>query len=137
MKFSDLFGNANPLGEYIRVGSEHCRVIGVMTFKGQVLGFYFYDIVNIPAARLLETFNRPVLMEIHVNYLPSTEPNKVVRNIKRILSARHGREDYTVITQEQALEIMNSVLGVITLAVAAIGATSLLVEWPSLTLSQI
>jgi len=50
-----------------------------------------------------------------VNYQPSADPNKVVESIKNILSARHGREDYTVITQEQALEVMNSVLGVLTL----------------------
>jgi len=123
----ELFSNANPLGEYIRVGGERYRVIGVMESKGQVLGFDMDDIVYIPAARALEMFNRPGLMEIHVNYLPSADPKKVVENIKRILSARHGREDYTVITQEQALEVMNSVLGVITFAVAAIGAISLLV----------
>lgn len=123
----ELFGNKNPLGEYIRVGGERYRVIGVMESKGQVLGFDMDDIVYIPAARALEMFNRTGLMEIHVNYLPSADPNKVVENIKRILTARHGREDYTIITQEQALEVMNSVLGVITFAVAAIGAISLLV----------
>lgn len=123
----ELFSKTNPLGEYIRVGGERYRVIGVMESKGQVLGFDMDDIVYIPAARALEMFNRAGLMEIHVNYLPSADPNKVVENIKNILTARHGREDYTVITQEQALEVMNSVLGVITFAVAAIGAISLLV----------
>lgn len=116
----ELFSKTNPLGEYIRVGGERYRVIGVMESKGQVLGFDMDDIVYIPAARALEMFNRAGLMEIHVNYLPSADPNKVVENIKNILTARHGREDYTVITQEQALEVMNSVLGVITFAVAAI-----------------
>lgn len=123
----ELFSNINPLGEYVRIGGERYRVIGVMEGKGQVLGFDMDDIVYIPAARALEMFNRAGLIEINVNYQPSADPNKVVESIKSILTARHGREDYTVITQEQALEVMNSVLGVITFAVAAIGAISLLV----------
>jgi putative ABC transport system permease protein len=123
----ELFSNLNPLGEYVRIGGERYRVIGVMEAKGQVLGFDMDDIVYIPAARALEMFNRAGLIEINVNYQPSADPNKVVESIKSILTARHGREDYTVITQEQALEVMNSVLGVITFAVAAIGAISLLV----------
>jgi len=123
----ELFSSVNPLGEYIRVGGERYRVIGVMESKGQVLGFDMDDIVYIPAARALEMFNRPGLMEIHINYQPSADVNNVVKSIKSILTARHGREDYTVVTQEQALEVMNSVLGVITFAVAAIGAISLLV----------
>jgi putative ABC transport system permease protein len=123
----ELFSNVNPLGDYVRIGGERYRVIGVMEAKGQVLGFDMDDIVYIPAARALEMFNRAGLIEINVNYQPSADVDKVVASIKRILSERHGREDYTVITQEQALEVMNSVLGVITFAVAAIGAISLLV----------
>ena len=123
----ELFSNVNPLGEYMRIGGERYRVIGVMEAKGQILGFDMDDIVYIPAARALEMFNRAGLIEINVNYQPSADVSKVVESIKGILSARHGREDYTVVTQEQALEVMNSVLGVITFAVAAIGAISLLV----------
>jgi len=44
----------NPLGEYVRIGGERYRVIGVMEAKGQVLGFDMDDIVYIPAARALE-----------------------------------------------------------------------------------
>jgi putative ABC transport system permease protein len=123
----ELFSNENPLGAYIRIGGERYRVIGVMESKGQILGFDMDDMVYIPAARALEMFNRAGLIEINVNYQSSADPNSVVTSIKSILSARHGREDYTVITQEQALEVMNSILSVVTFAVAAIGAISLLV----------
>jgi putative ABC transport system permease protein len=123
----ELFNNVNPLGDYVRIGGERYRVIGVMEAKGQVLGFDMDDIVYIPAARALEMFNRTGLIEVNLNYQASADPLKVVESIKAILTARHGREDYTVITQEQALEVMNSVLGMITFAVAAIGAISLLV----------
>lgn len=123
----ELFSNINPLGEYVRIGGERYRVIGVMDSKGQILGFDMDDIVYIPAARALEMFNRNGLFEINVVYQPSADVNKVVENIKEILTAKHGREDYTVITQEQALEVMTSILDVVTFAVGALGAISLLV----------
>ena len=41
--------------------------------------------------------------------------------------ARHGREDFTITTQQQMLDVMGSILNIITFAVAAIGGISLLV----------
>jgi putative ABC transport system permease protein len=124
---NEIFGAANPLGAYLRVGSQRYRVIGVMAPKGQVLGFDLDDTVYIPAARGLELFNRPGLMEIDVTYLPSADPGKVEEAIKIMLMGRHGREDFTVTPQAKALEVMSSVLDVITFAVGALGAISLVV----------
>ena len=123
----ELYGDDNPLGSYLRVGGQRYRVIGVMESKGQVLGFDLDDAVYIPAARAMELFNRPGLMEIHVTYRPSVELARVEEGIRSILTARHGREDYTLIPQEKALEVLGSVLDVITFAVGALGGISLLV----------
>ena len=123
----ELFTAENPLGKYVRIGGERYRVIGVMESKGQILGFDMDDIVYIPAARALEMFNREGLMEIHVSYQASADVQVVEAGIRSILTARHGREDYTIISQAQALEVMSSVLDVITFAVGALGSISLLV----------
>ncbi len=123
----ELFGDGNPLGNYLRVGGQRYRVIGVMESKGQVLGFDLDDAVYIPAARAMELFNRPGLMEIHVTYRPGVELARVEAGIRSILTARHGREDYTLISQQQSLEVLGSVLDVITFAVGALGGISLLV----------
>ncbi len=124
---SELFGAANPLGAILQVGSTRFRVIGVMAPKGQVLGFDLDDTVYIPTARALEVFNREGVMEIHVAYKPGSPVQAVVDDIKRILIARHGREDFTVTPQQQMLETLGTVLDVLTFAVAALGGISLLV----------
>ena len=49
------------------------------------------------------------------------------RGVKRILAARHGAEDFTVITQQQMLDVLGSIVDVLTLGVAALGGISLLV----------
>jgi len=123
----EIFGVENPLGRYLRVGGQRYRVIGVMAAKGQMLGFDLDDTVFIPTARALELFNRPGVMEVDVTYPDNANAEKIQQDIKRVLSARHGREDYTVISQEKAMEVLSSVLDVITFAVGALGGISLLV----------
>lgn len=123
----ELFAGQNPLGEYLRVGGQRYRVIGVMEPKGQVLGMDLDDAVYIPAARAMELLNRPGLMEIQVAYRADVSAEQVIRLIKDRMIERHGREDFTLISQEEALEVLGSVLNVLTFAVAALGGISLLV----------
>ena len=123
----ELFAYRNPLGQRITIAGNRYRIIGVMEPKGQVLGFDLDDTVYIPAARALELFNRETLFEIDVMYRANASVERVVEGIKRILLARHGREDFTVTTQEQMLDVLGSILNVLTFAVAAIGGISLLV----------
>lgn len=123
----ELFGQASPLGKRIRIGTDRYRVIGVMEKKGQMLGFDMDDTVYIPANKALEMFDRESLMEIDILYGNNVSVATVQKSIKQLLMARHGREDFTLITQNQMLQKMDSVLNILTLAVAALGGISLLV----------
>lgn len=123
----ELFGEASPLGQRIRIGSDRFRVAGVMRSKGQMLGFDLDDTVFIPSARAMEMFDRQGLMEIDVLYRGDASAERVEQAVKQRLLARHGAEDFTIVTQNQMLEKMDSVLSVLTLAVAALGGISLLV----------
>ncbi|QPK62716.1 ABC transporter permease [Methylomonas sp. LL1] len=124
---AELFGSASPLGQRIRIGSDRFRVIGVMRAKGQMLGFDLDDTVYIPSGKAMEMFDRQSLMEIDVLYDSEASSQSVEQNIKRHLIARHGSEDFTIVTQNQMLEKMDSVLSILTMAVAALGSISLLV----------
>ena len=110
----ELYGDLNPLGDRIRIGGDRYRVIGVMEPKGTVLGFDLDDTVYIPAARGLEIFNRESLMEIDVLYAEGARVEEVNEGIRRVLIARHGGEDFTITTQQQMLDILGSVLEVVT-----------------------
>jgi len=99
----------------------------VMEKKGQMIGFDMDDTIYIPAAKALELFDRESLMEIHLLYKSNTAVERVEKAIKRNLIARHGREDFTIVTQNQMLKSMDSILNILTLAVAALGSISLLV----------
>ncbi len=123
----ELFRTTNPLGQRVRVGGDRYRIIGTMAPKGQVLGFDLDDTIYIPIDKALEMFNREGLMEIDVLYEAGTSVERLSENIRRILVARHGSEDFTIITQDKMLDALGSILDILTLGVAAIGGISLLV----------
>lgn len=60
-------------------------------------------------------------------YAEGTRIEEVVEGIKRLLMARHGRDDFSITTQQQMLDVLGSILNVLTFAVGAIGGISLLV----------
>ena len=122
-----LFGDRSPLGQRLRVGGDRYRIVGVMESKGQFLGFDLDDAVYVPAAKALELFDRESLMEIDLLYRPGAAVKTVEDAVRRMMMARHGREDFTIITQQRMLDVLGSVLNVLTFAVAALGGISLFV----------
>ncbi|MEI6804748.1 MAG: ABC transporter permease [Burkholderiales bacterium] len=124
---SELFGNANPLGAWVRVGNLQFRVIGVLEAKGQFLGVDLDDAAYIPTARALELYNREGMMKIDVAYEEGIPAARVVAAVKGSLMARHGREDFTITTQEDMLRTLSNILDILTMAVGALGSISLLV----------
>ena len=123
----ELFLKESPVGARIRVGGDRYRVVGVMEPKGTMLGFDLDDTIFLPAARGLDLFGREGLMEIDILYVENTPIDELVASIKRMLISRHGGEDVTITTQQQMMDVLGSVLGVLTFAVGALGGISLLV----------
>jgi putative ABC transport system permease protein len=123
----ELFRQEGALGRRLRIGGERYRVTGVMESKGQMLGFDLDDAVYVPAAKAMGLFDRESLMEIDLLYEAGASADEVARKAKVLLTARHGSEDFTITTQEQMLEVLGSILGILTMAVGALGGISLLV----------
>ncbi len=125
--YTELFGDRSALGQRVRVGGDRYRVIGVMAPKGQFLGFDLDDAVYIPTAKALALFNRESLMEIDLLYREDASVDALVKQVHQRLLDRHGFEDFTIVTQQQMLDILGSVLDVLTFAVGALGGVSLFV----------
>jgi putative ABC transport system permease protein len=124
---AELFGSANPLGARVRVGNLQFRVIGVLEAKGQFLGIDLDDAAYIPTARALELYNLEGLMKVDVAYEEGVPAARIADAIKALLTARHGREDFTITTQEDMLRTLSKILDILTMAVGALGSISLLV----------
>jgi putative ABC transport system permease protein len=122
----ELFGDRNPLGQFVRIGGARFRVVGVMEPKGQFIGIDLDDTAFIPVASAMRVFNQAELIEVDLLY--TQDEDAVVESVRRMLSARHaGNEDFTILTQEAMLQVLGNVMNVVTMAVGAIGGISLLV----------
>jgi putative ABC transport system permease protein len=124
---NELFGSGNALGAKLRTGGLQFRVVGVLAPKGQFLGIDLDDTAFIPTARAMELFNKEGLAEIHISYAEGADAGKVADAARAILTARHGREDFTLTTQADMMRTLGNILDILTMAVGALGSISLLV----------
>jgi putative ABC transport system permease protein len=123
----ELYGAENALGTRLRIGPDQFRVIGVLEPKGQFLGIDLDDTAFIPAARALEIFNRDGLNEINLAAEEGVSSRVVANAVRERMIARHGHEDFTIVTQEEMMATLSNILNVLTMAVGALGGISLLV----------
>lgn len=129
----ELFPGENPVGEFIHVGSNRFRIIGVLEAKGDFLGTDLDDAIYVPAVKALQMFNRTSLMELDVFYSPGTSTQVISERVKTELIRRHGFEDFTIVTQDQMLETMDNILRILKYAGGGLGAISLLVGGVGIT----
>ena len=124
----ELFGDANALGEFVRIADFRLRVIGVMAPKGSFLGLEIDDSAYIPVATAMRMFNMDELQEIDVVFSHEGLTEGVAADVRRLLADRHGgKEDVTITTQAEMLRVFDNVMAAITTAVGAIAGISLLV----------
>jgi putative ABC transport system permease protein len=123
----ELFGAESPLGEVVRLGDWRFRVVGVIAPRGRSLGFDFDELVFVPARTSMRIFNRSSLFRILVELHPGEDLEVGRRAILDLLAARHRAEDVTVITQDAVVNTLESILGVLTLALVSIASVSLTV----------
>ncbi len=124
----EIFGEANALGEHVRIGGRRFVVIGIMEPKGRFLNFDLDDTAYVPVASAQRLFNRDDLAEIDVLFSNHFDTGRVVAGIRKTLMDRHdGEEDFTIVTQTEMLDVLGRVIAIVSFAVGGIGAISLLV----------
>lgn len=124
----ELLGDANPLGALLTVGESKYRVIGLMAPKGVTLGFDIDDIVFVPTTAAKELFDTDSLFNITIKVRSEHEIEEAKKDIKEILIRRHaGEEDFTVLSQDEMLAVMDKILKIMTTVLAGIAAISLVV----------
>jgi len=123
----ELFGDANALGQFVRIAGTRFRVVGVLESKGQMVGFDLDDTVYLPIATAMKIFNLEEVSEIDASFLPSYQPEEVEAAIRTLMIERHGEEDVTITNQQAMLDTFDNVMGIVTTGIAGIAAISILV----------
>jgi putative ABC transport system permease protein len=115
-----LFGNTDPLGQVINVGSVKLTVIGVMAAKGLVSGTDFdaqmYCPIQLIFQKYLPSFFARVMGDsvrtIYVSVADKAHMNEVILQITLLLAKRHevtvDSPDFTIRTQEDIISTQES-----------------------------
>lgn len=124
----ELFGEENPLGQFVTLADSRYRVIGIMERKGVSLGFDIDDLVFIPVKSAQDLFDTDRLFEILASVRSPDEIDRATQQVKDILIRRHGnREDFTLTSQGAILSAFTTILKILTAVLGGIAGISLLV----------
>lgn len=124
----ELFGEVDPVGQWLRVGENRFRVIGVLANTGRSLGIDVDEVVVVPVASAMRLFNRDSLFRILLEASSRSSVTSVRDFAEATLAERHhGERDVTVITQDAVLDTFDEIFNLMTLAVLGIASVSLLV----------
>lgn len=130
-----LFGTRDPVGATVRLSGRQFTVIGVLESKGgTALGFEDNQVlVPITTAYYRLSSQRTALGEITVSSINVQVQDvglmdDAIREISTLLFLRHdGEEDFTVTSQEETIEALQSTEDTFVLLLGAIAGISLLV----------
>ena len=124
----EIFAAHNALGQWVRIGDNRCRIIGVLSSSGQSIGINVDEVVIIPVASAQALFNTPSLFRIFIEAKTRNAIPKVIQFTRDTIQARHqGEEDITVVTQDAVLATFDNILSVLTYALGGIAGISLVV----------
>ncbi|MGD8925283.1 MAG: ABC transporter permease [Thioalkalispiraceae bacterium] len=125
---NEIFGAHNAMGQYIRLGENRYRVIGILASEGRSIGMDVEELVIIPVASAQSLFNVASLFRILIEVKSRAAIPSVIKFAEDTIQARHqGERDVTVITQDAVLATFDTILGALTYAVGGIAAISLAV----------
>jgi len=124
----ELFGNAQAVGQWVRLGDRRFRVIGVMSSQGESMGMRTDDLVIVPVAAAHQLFNTSGLFRVLIEAKSRDAIEQAKKEAEEIMVVRHnGERDVTVITQDAVLQTFDRILTALTMAVGGIAAISLAV----------
>lgn len=129
----DLFGENDPLGKYVRVGSYNFEVIGVYARRGSFGYSNDDEQVFIP----ISTLQKKILGIDYLFYgvaelVDNNKAETTGLDIADLLRRNHfitdiNKDDFKVQTQAQSMDTFNTILSAVTFLLIAIAAISLIV----------
>lgn len=119
----NLFGSRDPIGERVNIKGDSYEVIGVFREKGQN-----YDSgAIIPHTALEETFDLDKYSAIIMEAKDELSVDRAMRQVELALLRDLSEDEFEVLSQKDILDQIQGFLGMMTVAISAIAAISLVV----------
>ncbi|MFA5755324.1 MAG: FtsX-like permease family protein, partial [Candidatus Paceibacterota bacterium] len=134
-----LFGDSSAIGEKVYLRNIPFRVVGVLEKKGANYGVDMDSIVYIPTLTMQKKLlGTDYVMGISVKASDSEKIDETKDDIIYLLRDRHNiddpiEDDFEVMTIDEAISMMDTVLSAITFLLTVVAAISLLVGGVGIT----
>jgi putative ABC transport system permease protein len=122
-----LFEGTDSLGKQLTISGERFQIIGVMGAKGQLFDVDLDKQVFIPLSTAQRVFGANVLSLIFVHVPRADDIPAAVAEAKQILSRSLGHEDFTVKSQGETLDALQTIGTILNIMLGSIASISLLV----------
>jgi len=123
----DLFGENDPVGQYVTIKGRKVKIIGVQEFKGKTLMFDNDSISWMPMTTAIQLFGYSHPNMIVVKAPTTGSVNATAGKIRDELSKTLASDEYSVITQSDILSFAQSITKILTYLLGGLAGISLLV----------
>lgn len=124
----DLFDRDDPINKNISINGEKYTVVGVLKDKGSSIAGDSNEIVIVPVTSLMRQYNTNAINSITAQANSAEESVSAKENIESYLFDYFEDEDsYRVFSQDEMLETISEVTGMLTAMLGGIAGISLLV----------
>jgi putative ABC transport system permease protein len=127
----EIFGQKNAIGKKVTFNNEEYQVIGVLKKIGSSDIFSdqsFDSMVIFPFAKAEQVAGKADIFRIIVKIKEGYDIKEVTDQVKeKVLASHDGKEDFSVLTQDDLLDLLNSIFNMLTALVSAIASISLVV----------
>lgn len=124
----ELFGNIDPVGKKIKLGSQTYEVLALLEEKGGGFGGPSFDnYVYLPLNTLFDNFDTQLIDNFVFSAKTKDDIPALKERLEQEMEKDLEEDEFTVFDQTQLLETIQSILGVLTLGLGGIAAISLVV----------
>jgi putative ABC transport system permease protein len=123
----ELYNGRDPIGSRLNIEGQKFTVIGTFKPKGKAMGQDQDDTAYIPITTAQRVYGMDRVTLIAVQAKDEESVDLAAAEIKGILKKRLDEKDFSVNTQDQMLDAINQILGIITVALGGIAGISLVV----------
>jgi len=135
----ELFGDTDPIGQQIRMGTNIVRVIGVLESKAGIMGSSPDNAILVPLTAMQQMVAQPrtsqggrIVSSIVLTVSDEEQTDYIVEGVTNLLRDRHQLgsnvdDDFAIMSIQEISETISEATGIMTLLLGAIAAISLLV----------
>lgn len=124
----EFFGQIDPIGKKVKLGSKSYKVTGVLEEKGGGFGGPSFDsYVYIPLETMYDDLDVQYIDNFTLEAKEGVDIKDAIKDVEKTLLKELDEDEFTVVDQTKILETIQSILGMFTIGLGGISAISLVV----------